>query len=309
MMPMKKVKIGLALGSGAARGWAHIGVLRVLAANDIPVDVVAGSSIGAIVGAAQAAGALDALHERIRALTFREVLTMLDYRGVTGGLVGSASLMKELAEIGVGGRIEELPIPFVAIATDLVSGREVWLREGDIGEALRASSAIPGIFAPVRIDGCWMIDGGLVDPVPVVACRALGADVVIAVDLSEGLTGRQRLPQLEHIQTDTLNALADRLPAVLGTPLRWLAPQRREEPGKPGYFDVMAAALNIMTAHITRARLSGHPPQVLIRPSLLDIDTFDFDKGREAILEGERAARAALPHIRATIAAHAAPRS
>ncbi|HHN66968.1 MAG TPA: patatin [Thermopetrobacter sp.] len=308
-MTLKDVKIGLALGSGAARGWAHIGVLRVLLANDIPIDVIAGSSIGAIVGAAQATGALDALHERVRALTFREVLTMLDYRGISGGLVGNASLMKELADIGITGRIEALPIPFMAIATDLVSGREMWLREGDLSSALRASSAIPGIFAPVRLNGCWMIDGGLVDPVPVVACRSLGADIVIAVDLSENLTGRQRLPQLEHIHTDTLNALADRLPAVLGTPLRWLAPERREEPGKPGYFDVMAQALNIMTAHITRARLSGHPPQVLIRPPLLDIDTFDFDKGHEAILEGERAARAALPHIRATIAAYTAPRS
>ena len=160
-------KLGLALGTGGARGWCHIGVLRALDEMGVRPDVVAGSSMGALVGAAYAGGALDALEDWARALTPRRVWSLIDMRLTGGGLVGGTSIAKMLEEIGLDCRIEDLSLPFIAVAADLSSGQEVWLQEGPLASATRASVAIPGILSPVCIDGRWLIDGGVVNPVPI----------------------------------------------------------------------------------------------------------------------------------------------
>jgi NTE family protein len=185
-------RIGLALGSGAARGWAHIGVLKALTAAGIEVAVVCGSSIGAVVGAAYAAGRLPEIEAFARGLNWRGILGQLDLRPAGGGLFAGERVSRTLIDLIGHAAIETLRLDYGAVATELGSGREVWLREGDLGVAIRASMALPGVLAPVELDGQWLLDGGLVNPVPVSLCRAMGAELVLAVNLNGGIAGRRR---------------------------------------------------------------------------------------------------------------------
>jgi NTE family protein len=302
---MRKLRIGLALGSGAARGWSHIGVIRVLAEEGIHADVIAGTSMGALIGAALAAGRLETLAEWAVSLDWRGILGLLDVTLAKGGLIRGEEIIDMLASLGIAGNIENLEKPFVAVATDLVTGREIWLKEGDLGRAIHASIAMPGIFAPVRHGSLWLLDGGLVNPVPVSACRALGADVIIAVDLNGDLVGRHALPRPRG-QDQLLARLREALPAGMGESLRSVLARLFPEENAPGYLDVLAAAINIMQDQITRSRLAGEPPHVLISPRLADFDLMDFDRAEAAIAEGEAAARRMLPHIRHVLARYAA---
>ncbi|MGD9542189.1 MAG: patatin-like phospholipase family protein, partial [Methylocystis sp.] len=185
--------IGLALGAGAARGWSHIGVLRELSAHGIYPDVIAGTSIGAVIGGCYAAGKLDAIETFARSLTKRRVFTLMDLSFSGASLITGerlrAALEKELDEL----KIEELPIPFAAVATEVGTGHEVWLQHGSVALAIRASYALPGIFEPVRISDRWLFDGALVNPVPVTVCRALGAEYVIAVNVTADTMYRARV--------------------------------------------------------------------------------------------------------------------
>ena len=278
-------KIGLALGSGAARGWSQIGIIESLAALGIAPDIVCGTSIGALVGAAFAAGKLDALKARIENFGRRDVAAMFDVRLATGGLIEGKRVQTLLDDIGVAGSIEALGVKYGAVATDLASGREIWLQTGPIGHAVRASIGMPGIFSPTaQADGGWLIDGGLVNPVPVSLARALGADIVIAVDLNSELVGRRfgevtvavAAPEISSRVPDWLNKAVGPL---LG---RVLQGGR----GHPSYFEVLANSLNIMQDRITRSRLAGDPPDVLLRPALGDFSWLDFHRAKEAIAEG-----------------------
>ena len=295
----RRPRIALALGSGAAKGWAHIGVLEALAKAAIPLDIIAGSSAGALVGAAFACGALENLKNRVLELTMRQVLATVEIRFSRGGIVTGRGIIAELERLGISGRIEELPLPYVAVATDLTTGTETWLRCGDLLTAIHASIAMPGVIAPVKRDGRWLLDGGVINPVPVSAARALGADVIIAVALDQDIALRHHLPG--QAGGDPLEALADYLPAFLSQPLRRILPEVSRGERAPGYVDVVTGAIDIMQAQITRARLAGEPPHVLIRPLLPNIGTFDFDRGEEIIAAGREAAEAALPHIRRVI--------
>ena len=182
--------IGLALGGGAARGFAHIGVMRTLAAHGIVPDVIVGTSIGAVVGGCYAAGQLDGLEEWARGLTVRSILSYLDISLSGSGLIRGGHLAAQLEKALTDSRIDDLPIRFAAIATEFNTGHEIWLTRGRLADALRASYALPGIFPPVLIGGRWLVDGALVNPVPVSAARALGARLVIAVNLNSDLFGR-----------------------------------------------------------------------------------------------------------------------
>lgn len=185
-------KIGLALGSGAARGWSQIGIVESLASLGVVPDVVCGTSIGALVGAAFVTGKLAALKALIENFGRRDVAAMFDVRLATGGLIEGKRVETFLDGLGIAGSIETLNMKYGAVATDLASGREIWLQAGPIGRAVRASIGMPGIFSPAEhADGGWLIDGGLVNPVPVSLARALGADIVIAVDLNSELVGRR----------------------------------------------------------------------------------------------------------------------
>ena len=190
----KRPRIGLALGGGVARGWAHIGALRALRRYGIEPDVIAGSSVGALVGGAHLAGRLSALEDWARKLTRIKIVSYLDLKLSSGGLIGGTHLVAEMMRHIGDVKIEDLPAPFVAVSTDLVTGHEMWLREGSLVEAMRASFSLPGVFPPVKIDNQWLVDGALVNPVPVSVCRALGCQMVIAVTLSGDILGKARKP-------------------------------------------------------------------------------------------------------------------
>lgn len=294
------MRIGLALGSGAARGWSHIGVIDALADAGIVPDIISGTSMGALVGAAFASGRLDALRDWALAADRRVVASLVDVGLLQGGLVDGVRIVDWLGQIGIASTIEDLPLPFTAVATDLATGREIWLREGPLDRAVRASIALPGIFSPVERDGQWLVDGGLVNPVPVSVCRAMGADFIIAVNLNEDLLGRRLIPQPEAAPSETPRPanLLEMVRSMPGALRAQAASFRLFGTGlAPGYFDVLGNALNIMQDHITRSRLAGEPPHALILPRVIDIGLMDFHRAAEAIAEGRAATERLLPAI------------
>lgn len=290
---MTTPRIGIALGSGAARGWAHIGVLKALAAAGLEVAVVCGSSIGAVVGAACAAGRLAELEAFARGLTWRGILGQLDLRVAGGGLIAGERVTRTLIDLIGHPAIESLALHYGAVATELGSGREVWLREGDLGTAIRASMALPGLFAPVPIDGQWLLDGGLVNPVPVSLCRAMGAELVLAVNLNGGIAARHR--PAPTMTDNERRGWADLLRNGAGSLLAQLLGGSQSQ---PSYFDVLVGAVNIMQDQITRTRLTGDPPDILVQPRLAHIGLMEFNRADEAIAAGELAMQALLPALR-----------
>ncbi|MFO1345591.1 MAG: patatin-like phospholipase family protein [Rhodocyclaceae bacterium] len=277
------MKIGVALGSGSARGWAHIGVLRALAEIGVKPDIVCGTSIGAFVGAAYANGDLNRLEGWVRSLTWQEVVSFFDV-GARGGLIKGDKLMAFFERHFVDHDFSDLPLPFACVATDLLSGREVWLREGSVADAVRASVTLPGLLAPQARERQLLVDGGLVNPVPVSLARALGADLVIAVDLGSDVVGHRfkGRPQPSWRQRiDQWLGRADSAEAANG----------------PSLLDVVAGSINIMQVRIARSRLAGEPADVLIAPRLAQVGLFDYHRGEEAIEEGMEAVRIMQPAI------------
>jgi NTE family protein len=285
-----RVRIGLALGGGAARGWAHIGVLRALKEGGIEPDIIAGTSIGAVVGGCYIAGILDNLEAFARGLTRRRIFGLLDINLAGSGLISGNRLSKLLAaELG-DKRIEDLPRRFVCVATELSTGHEIWMSHGNLVESLHASYALPGIFQPVKIGNRWLVDGALVNPIPVSVCRALGANFVIAVNLSSDLFGRGTVvqddgPEVSIPPEPTKDMSAS---VVSGTDARKIL--RRQlvgaSDGPPGISSVMVEAFNIIQDRISRSRLAGDPPDLMINPKLGRIGLFEFHRAAEAIDAG-----------------------
>ena len=298
--------VGLALGGGAARGFAHIGIIRALLAHGIVPDVVVGTSIGAVVGGAYVTGHLDTLEEWARSLQPRNVLGYLDIRLDGSGLIGGARLAAQLeASIGQTA-IQDLPQKFASVATEVRTGHEIWLTHGRMVEAMRASYALPGIFSPVRIGDRWLVDGALVNPVPVSAARALGAEIVIAANLSSDIfthatTIYSHGQPVEVPQTVIDTAPPKRRFRRLFSPERTMKRELIGGAGRPGISSVMADAFNIMQDRITRARLAGDPPDLLITPRVGQIGWFDFHRAADLIAFGSRAAERALDAIGETI--------
>lgn len=292
-----KLRIGLALGSGAARGWAHIGVIRELERNDIVPDVVCGTSIGSLVGAAMASGELERLEKWVRSLKWQNVFGYFDLT-MSGGLIKGEKLFAFFRDNFRDRDIEDLDTPFGAIATELASGREIWLREGSLFEAVRASISLPGLFTPVERDDQLLVDGGLVNPIPVSMCRALGADVVIAVDLNADLLSTARrghdgvLAMSDAASADSaslLDRIQDKLAGALSL--------QRTDHDTPSMVDVVTASINIMQVRLTRSRLAGEPADALITPRLAHFALLDFHRANEAIEEGESAAQKVMSQI------------
>jgi NTE family protein len=269
LMTDKNLKIGIALGSGSARGWAHIGVLRALEKAGIAPDIVCGTSIGALVGAVYADDDVAALEEWVTGLTWRKVLGFFDI-SFNGGILKGAKLTGFLRDNFMEKEIAGLARPFAAVATDLHSGREVWLRKGSVVEAVRASIALPGLFSPWERDGRQLVDGALVNPVPVSLCRAMGADFVIAVDLGSNMIGR-------HVVN---------------------AESGRRGKKQPNMIEVVTTSLNIMSTRITRSRLAGEPADAIITPRLGQLGLLDYHRAAEAIAEGRTATELMIPQIR-----------
>lgn len=304
---MSRPRIGLALGSGSARGWSHIGVIEALLEAGIEPDIVCGTSIGSFVGAAHVAGKLTDLRQWAEAVNWREIIGMLDLRLLKGGLINGNQIVGFLRRHGVAGSIENFATPFAAIATELTTGNEVCLTAGPIEEAVRASIALPGIFSPARIDGQWLLDGGLVNPVPVSACQALGADLVIAVNLNDNRVGRRggnaglaNRGGGRSLRRDILDRIRNQMPAAIQRQAELFAPRLLQiSPASPGYFDVLATSIYIMQDQITRARLAAEKPSVTLNPNLSHIGLLEFNRAKETIAEGRACVTRALADIQA----------
>jgi NTE family protein len=297
--------IGLALGGGGARGFAHIGVIRTLLANGIEPDIIVGTSIGAVVGGCQGAGRLPILEDWARGLTRRGILSYLDISLTGAGLIGGGKLAARLEEHLGNTPIEALPIRYAAITTEVPTGHEIWLTRGRLVDAMRASYALPGIFPPVELGGRWLVDGALVNPVPVSAARVLGARMVIAVNVNSDILGRSMIMAGENevpLAPPTNAEPARGFRAMFGSE-NALKRQFVGGSRRPGIPSVMVDAFNIMQDRITRARLAGDPPDVMINPRLGRVGWFDFHRAQEAIEVGARAAERELEIIHEAIAA------
>jgi NTE family protein len=299
-------KIGLALGAGSARGWAHIGVLRALAEAGIRPDIIAGTSVGALVGGCYVAGEIDALEQFARGLTKRKVLGFLDFNLSGTGLIHGQRLREVLENRLKALTIEALARRFVAVATEIGSGHEVWLSRGHLGDAIRASYAMPGIFKPVAIDGRWLFDGALVNPIPVSVCRALGARYVIAVNVNTDGGHGTVVTDLASMPVAALPPPEDfpgqgGLIARNGRAVRKLIQRQlfgREDNGAPGISTVMFQAFSIVQDRIARSRLAGDPPDAMIAPRLPPMGLFDFHRAEELIECGAAAAAREAEHIK-----------
>lgn len=301
-----KPTIGLALGGGVAKGWAHIGVIRAMMRAGIEPDVIAGTSIGAVVGGAYLAGQLDVLEAWARSLTKRRLFTYLDLTFGGSGFIGGARLEKLLMRHLGEYTIENLPKTFVAVTAELATAHEIWIRNGNLVDAVKASYALPGVFPPVNRDNRWLIDGALVNPVPSSVCRAFGARIVIAVSLHSDSFGKT------HFEEGTRLAMDDKPEQSITAQIKEkfsASPQNiimRQLFGSgtkaPGVGSVMLGALNIVMDRLSRSRLAGDPPDVLLTPRLGHISLLDFDRAEESIRLGEEAFERELPMIKEAIA-------
>ncbi|HZH26925.1 MAG TPA: patatin-like phospholipase family protein [Azospirillaceae bacterium] len=294
--------IGLALGGGAARGWAHIGAIKALHRLGIKPDVIAGTSIGAVVGGVAIAGKLEALETWATALNRRRIVGFLDFKFRSGGIVGGNRLIAELKTHLGNKTIEDLGTPFATVATDLVSGHEVWMSRGPLVESIRASMSLPGVFPPCKCNGRWLVDGALVNPVPISVCRALGARMVIAVNLNADVLGKVRKPGTSIPTAAGFDLLPvdgeEDVPEPM-SPIEGLARRVfRREPDQPSIFGTMVGSMGIVMDRITRSRLAGDPPDVHISPRIGHIGLLEFDRAAELIDEGEAAVERALPELR-----------
>lgn len=347
-MATDKLRLGVALGSGSARGWAHIGALQALKEMGVRPDIVAGTSAGALVGACYAAGKLDLLEEWALSLDWKEMMGLLDVR-LIGGLLEGRKLFRFFEQHMDGLAIKDLELPFGAVCTDLESGRELWLRSGLVIEAVRASISLPGVFRPYRTsNNRFLVDGGLVNPVPVSLARAMGADIVIAINLNAEIVGkhlrgngRKLLREAREdsagirpatvvkstepasgnaVSIDTRSTPATVEPSTSGQMLpveeknqpEWLkrmaqwfaADDSAETPVQdnlPGLMEVVATAINIMQDRVTRSRMAGDPPDILISPKLSHIAILEYYRAKEAIEEGRQAVYLAKPQIDALL--------
>jgi NTE family protein len=295
----RKPRIGLALGSGSARGWAHIGAIRALEERGVKPDLICGTSIGALVGAAYASGELDRLERWVAGLARTTVVRLMDLTW-RGGLIRGNRLFTLFRTIFEDRDIEALPVPYGAVATELYSGRELWLRSGKVFDAVRASCAMPGLFTPVVREGSVLVDGGLVNPVPVSMCRALGAELVIAVDLSWGKLGPYRDRQREKSANRGRKVAPRESPGWLERlRARWgQGKVKPEETIIPSIFEVFMTSLDVVEVRVARSRLAGEPADVLLTPLLPDFATMDFHRAKEAIAEGRAAVERMTPLLR-----------
>lgn len=290
MMPSfpEKPKIALALGGGAARGWAHIGVLRALDEAGIGVSMIAGTSIGALVGGCYLAGKLDELEAFARSLTMRRIAGLLDIAIGGGGLFGGMRLNDRMQEHLTDVDIESLGRPFVAVATEVNTGHEVWITSGSLITGIRASYALPGIFEPVRCNNRTLLDGALVNPVPVSVCRAHEEPLVVAVNLHYDLYGRSAV--IKHRASDAPQVLDARKTVEPGE-------KKAERERRLGLTGAMVQAFNIIQDRISRARLAGDPPDLSLHPKLSDIGLSEFHRAGEAIDRGYQEAQSKLAEI------------
>ena len=294
--------IGLALGGGMARGFAHIGVMNVLRRHNIHPSVVAGTSIGSVIGACYLTNRLNEFTDWALSLNRLNILSYLDFRIRSAGMIGGNRLGKLLDEHFGDIQIEDLDHPYIALATDLATGHEVWLRDGSLVQAMRASFALPGVFPPMERNGRFLIDGALTNPVPVAPCLAMGARMTIAVDLHADVIGKATKPGEAYPTVAGFDMFdsQDISPAQQKKIKNPMARRlfRREDSDHPSLFGVMVSSLGIMMDRLTRSRLAGDPPDIHIKPKIGHIGLLEFEKAEELIAAGEDAALEVIDDIR-----------
>jgi len=305
---MGKQRIGLALGSGSARGMSHIGIIEALEKLGVVPDIVCGCSAGAIVGGALVSGHLGDLKAWLHTLSRKDIFSFFDFALFSGGLIAGDRLFNFFRDEFGDYDIESLSLPFASVATEFPTGREIWFRSGSLLTAVRASSSLPGVITPYCFKGQWLVDGGLVNPVPVSICRAMGADSVIAVNLNGSLVKKHSVLQEEKAGTKDLTEsrmpevpaqLSDRLKKGIMDSVGNLTNIWTSNSDAPGLIDVLNATVNIMQDRITRSRMAGDPPDVILTPRLDHIGLLDFHRIEEALEEGERCVNQAADTIRA----------
>lgn len=281
--------LGLALGSGGARGWAHVGVLLALRDMGIRPDVMAGSSMGALIGAVWAADRLDQMDAWARAQTRADILKHMDFNLSGGGLMRGSAVMRVLTDLGVPDDFADLTHPLIVVATDLATGREVWLQRGSVHDAVRGSVSIPGVVSPHWHNGKWLLDGGLTNPVPASACRALGADITIAVNPNakpeNALWSRPPTPDSlwdQIAQHEMLSKIVAPLQAMMPS----AGPQPDKPPLPPSYAEVVSVSIDIMAEFVRKARAASDPPHLTLSLDLGHISLLDMHRAGEAIDAG-----------------------
>lgn len=312
-------KVGLVLGSGASRGWAHIGAIEALEASQVPIDFIVGCSVGSYVGALYASGSLSSLKEFVLRMNGKKVFSYFDVVFPRSGLLNGSRKVKELFSMHTGiERFEDLALPVSMVATDLKRGNKAVLASGDIMKALQATMSIPGLFAPVRIGSRWLVDGGLIDPVPVGVAKALAPDVVIAVDLNSGLASRrvvrrqaqlaeetapeENRPEEPEYKLELLQKLSDYYESAEANFRTKINELFRREEELPDIVDTVMTSINIMQERITRVNLAVEPPDILIQPRLGDLKMMDFDRVDHAIEEGYLGVMERIDDIKALLA-------
>lgn len=293
----QNINIGLALGGGAARGWAHIGIISELIDQNIVPDLICGTSIGALVGASYVTNNLQKLEEWVCSLTKMETAKFFEINFSLNGFVNTERLHYFLNQYVATDDclIENQSKQYAAIATELQTGKEVWITKGPILQAVLSSIALPGLFPAIKSNNKWLVDGGLVNPVPVSACRALGADVVIAVNLNSDIIGKHFKTPKAVIKKD--DGVVDKISNYVAEYTASIFPPRIIEDQPPSLFEAIASAVNITQDRITRSRMAGDPPDILLLPRLSNIGLLEFYRAKDAIIEGRKCVQRMLPDI------------
>ncbi len=301
---MRQVKIGLALGSGAAKGWAHIGVINALKRAGIQIDIVAGCSVGALVGAAYACNRLSVMEHWVRSFGYWDVLRLMDLSWRRGGLLRGERVFNNVRKIIPEESIESCHLRFGSVACNLSTGRELWFTDGDLHQAVRASCSMPGLLSPVGYNGYWLVDGAVVNPVPVSLTRALGADIVIAVDLQHDA----HLMQQDLLSMNVTGSIKEEV----GQPSTWHG-RLREQLGKmksrqaftsPTAMEIMTTSIQVLENRLKRNRMAGDPPDILLQPFCPQISTLDFHRAAEAITAGSQAVEKKMDELLPLVRTH-----
>lgn len=297
---MSKLKIGLALGSGSSRGWSHIGIINALTKHSIEPDIIVGTSIGALVGASYASSNLAKLEQWVRSLTKMELALLFDINSSFNGFVNTEKLHHLMNDYVADSHLEitELSKKYASVATDLESGREIWLDEGPVLEAVWASISLPGLFPAIRKNDKWLVDGGLVNPVPVSVCRAMGADIVIAVNLNGDIVGKHLAPPVTpKPKPKKATDMVDKITQAIEGYTDSLFSTKQDKEHSPSLFETIASSVNITQDRITKSRMVGDPPDILLAPQLSHISLLEFYRADESIREGEKVVERMLPEI------------
>ncbi len=296
-----RMKVGLALGSGSSRGWAHIGVINALADQGIKPDIICGCSAGSLVAASYATEMLSQLEEWALSLTRKETAKYIRLNSSLSGVVNTNRLHSFLNDFVASDEqfIDRLTIPFGTVSTELETGREIWFTRGPLLEAVWASISMPGLFPAIRNEDRWLVDGGLVNPVPVTLCRALGADIVIAVNLNSDIGGKHFPRKAEA--ADGEQSVVGRLREAVREYSSTLFAAGKENDSPPGMLAAIASSVHILQDRITRNRIAGDPPDVLLTPRLMHIGFLEFFRAEEVITEGQQCVERQLDEIRYVI--------